>query len=70
MVRCKECAGRPKAWMAMIPYIDVRNNVTEVCIGTGKKNDKQYYDRPRLAGDFHGQAPYLWCVAALFENKS
>lgn len=58
-----------KAWMAMIPYIDVRNNVTEVCIGTGKKNDKQYYyDRPRLAGDFHGQAPYLWCVAALLEK--
>lgn len=55
-----------KAWMAMIPYIDERNNVTEVCIGTGKKNDKQHYhDRPRLAGDFHGQAPFLWCAAAL-----
>lgn len=55
-----------KAWMAMIPFIDSRNNVTEVCIGTGKRNDKQYYyDRPRLAGDFHGQAPYLWCVGAL-----
>lgn len=55
-----------KAWMAMIPYIDKRNNVTEVCIGTGKKNDKQHYhDRPRNAGDFHGQAPYLWCAAAL-----
>jgi len=58
-----------KAWLAMIPYIDERNNVTEVCVGTGKKNDKQYYyDRPRLAGDFHGQAPYLWCAAALL-NK-
>lgn len=55
-----------KAWMAMIPYIDERNNVTEVCIGTGKKNDQQHYhDRPRNAGDFHGQAPYLWCAAAL-----
>jgi rhamnogalacturonyl hydrolase YesR len=58
-----------KAWLAMIPYIDERNNVTEVCIGTGKKNDKQYYfDRPRLAGDFHGQAPYLWCAAALLNR--
>lgn len=57
------------AWMAMVPYIDERNNVTEVCVGTGKKNDKQYYyDRPRLAGDFHGQAPYLWCAAALLEK--
>lgn len=55
-----------KAWMAMIPYIDQRDNVTEVCIGTGKKNDKQYYyDRTRLAGDFHGQAPYIWCAVAL-----
>ena len=58
-----------KAWLALIPYIDERNNVTEVCIGTGKKNDKQYYyDRPRLAGDFHGQAPYLWCTIALMEE--
>ncbi|MDR1173165.1 MAG: glycoside hydrolase family 88 protein [Bacteroidales bacterium] len=58
-----------KAWMAMIPYIDERNNVTEVCIGTGKKNDQQYYyDRPRLAGDFHGQAPYIWCAVALLEK--
>ncbi|MDR1864238.1 MAG: glycoside hydrolase family 88 protein, partial [Bacteroidales bacterium] len=58
-----------KAWMALVPYIDERNNVTEVCIGTGKKNDKQYYyDRPRLAGDFHGQAPYLWCAVALLEK--
>lgn len=55
-----------KAWLALVTYIDERNNVTEVCIGTGKKNSKQYYyDRPRLAGDFHGQAPYLWCAYAL-----
>lgn len=58
-----------KAWMSLVSYIDERNNVTEVCIGTGKKNDKQYYyDRPRMAGDFHGQAPYLWCVAALLKK--
>lgn len=58
-----------KAWTAMVPYIDIRNNVTEVCIGTGKKNSKQYYyDRPRLAGDYHGQAPYLWCSVALLGN--
>lgn len=60
-----------KAWLAMVPYIDQRNNVTEVCIGTGKKNDKQYYyDRPRNAGDLHGQAPYLWCAAALLEKTA
>lgn len=58
-----------KAWLAMVSYIDERNNVTEVCIGTGKKNDKDHYrDRPRNAGDFHGQAPYLWCAAALLKK--
>lgn len=57
-----------KAWLALVPYINKENNVTEVCVGTNKKNDKQYYyDRPRIAGDYHGQAPYLWCVTALME---
>ena len=33
------------------------------------ENDKQYYyDRPRAIGDYHGQAPYLWCAAALLEK--
>ncbi|WP_319481845.1 glycoside hydrolase family 88 protein [uncultured Draconibacterium sp.] len=58
-----------KAWLAMVTYIDEQGNVTEVCIGTGKKNDKQYYyDRPRPVGDFHGQAPYIGCVNALLEK--
>lgn len=58
-----------KAWMAMVGYIDEHDNVTEVCVGTNKKNDEQYYyDRPRHTGDYHGQAPYLWCAAALLEK--
>lgn len=57
-----------KAWMALVPYINNQGDVREVCVGTNKKNDKQYYyDRPRIAGDYHGQAPYLWCVTALME---
>ena len=57
-----------KAWIALVRYINDENDVKEVCIGTNKKNDKQYYyDRPRRTGDFHGQAPYLWCAAALLE---
>lgn len=59
-----------KAWMALVPYVDENGAVSEVCVGTNKKNDKQYYyDRPRRKGDYHGQAPYLWCVNALLENK-
>lgn len=58
-----------KAWMALVPYINENNEVTEVCIGTDRKNDKQYYyDRKRCVGDYHGQAPYLWCVVALMEK--
>ncbi|HEX3007106.1 MAG TPA: glycoside hydrolase family 88 protein [Bacteroidales bacterium] len=58
-----------KAWMALVSYINEQGDVTEVCVGTNKKNDKQYYyDRPRKTGDYHGQAPYLWCAAALLEK--
>ena len=57
-----------RAWLALVPYIDEEGDVREVCVGTNKKNDKQYYyDRPRIAGDYHGQAPYLWCATALME---
>ena len=57
-----------RAWLALVPYINEEGDVREVCVGTNKKNDKQYYyDRPRIAGDYHGQAPYLWCATALME---
>lgn len=59
-----------KAWMALVPYLNEKNQVGNVCVGTNKKNSKQYYyDRPRRTGDFHGQGPYLWCAAALMENN-
>jgi len=58
-----------KGWMALIPYIDENGDVAEVCVGTNKKNSLQYYyDRPRVAGDYHGQAPVLWCAYALLSN--
>jgi unsaturated rhamnogalacturonyl hydrolase len=55
-----------KGWLALISYIDENNDIREVCEGTNKKNDRQYYlDRKRIVGDMHGQAPVLWCAAAL-----
>lgn len=58
-----------KAWMALVSYINEKGAVREVCVGTNKKNSKQYYyDRPRNTGDYHGQAPYLWCTVALLEK--
>lgn len=57
-----------KAWMALTFHINEDGDVSEVCVGTNKKNDRQYYyDRPRIIGDFHGQAPVLWCAFALLE---
>lgn len=59
-----------KAWIALVSYLNDKNQVKQVCVGTNKKNDtRYYYDRPRRTGDYHGQAPYLWCVAALLDKK-
>ena len=55
-----------KAWLKLITYLNPDGNIREVCAGTGAGNTRQYYlDRPRLVGDFHGQAPVVWCAAAL-----
>ena len=49
-----------KAWLALVGYIDQNADVTSVCAGTNKLNDLAYYlARPRMTGDFHGQAPVL-----------
>jgi rhamnogalacturonyl hydrolase YesR len=55
-----------KAWLKLITYLNDDGNIREVCAGTGAKNDHTYYlTRPRVVGDFHGQAPLLWCASAL-----
>jgi rhamnogalacturonyl hydrolase YesR len=57
-----------KAWLGLVSYLDENADVKDVCEGTNKKNDKQYYlDRKRVTGDLHGQAPILWTAAALME---
>lgn len=54
-----------KAWLSLITYINKDGDITDVCEGTNKKNDRQYYlDRKRNVGDLHGQAPLLWCANA------
>ena len=55
-----------KAWIALIRHINADGDIDSVCEGTNRKNDHQYYlDRLRKTGDMHGQAPILWCAAAL-----
>lgn len=58
-----------KAWIALTGYLNADGDMTEVCEGTNAKADRQYYfDRGRIIGDMHGQAPMLWCAVALLEK--
>ncbi|MEI9959718.1 MAG: glycoside hydrolase family 88 protein [Limisphaerales bacterium] len=58
-----------KAWLGLVKHLDANANVDKVCIGTGKGTSVEYYlARPRIAGDFHGQAPILWSASALLRE--
>ncbi|QEC70396.1 hypothetical protein FSB73_00390 [Arachidicoccus ginsenosidivorans] len=55
-----------KAWLGLISFINSDDDITNVCEGTNKKNDREYYlERKQNTGDLHGQAPILWCANAL-----
>ena len=55
-----------KAWLSLVDYINNKGKISDVCVGTGKGTNMQYYlDRPKAIGDFHGQAPVLWFAYAL-----
>lgn len=58
-----------KAWFTLITYVDEVGKLHEVCVGTGQSRDINYYlQRPRTAGDFHGQAPLLWFAYAMLDD--
>ncbi len=60
--------GEParKGWLALVSHLDSRADIADVCEGTGRKSDLNYYlERQRNTGDLHGQAPVLWCASAL-----
>lgn len=55
-----------KAWLGLVKHLDDKAELDEICVGTGQSKDIQYYlKRPRKTGDFHGQAPVMWCANAL-----
>jgi rhamnogalacturonyl hydrolase YesR len=57
-----------KAWRALMGYLDANGQLTNVCVGTGKADSRQFYlDRPRATGDFHGHAPMLWFATELLD---
>jgi rhamnogalacturonyl hydrolase YesR len=53
-------------WLGLVRNLDKDSNIANVCAGTNKLNDLNYYlTRPRNLGDLHGQAPVLWSASAL-----
>jgi len=59
-----------RGWIAVTGYIDQNHDVTQVCTGTGKFDNMQYYlDRRRETGNLHGQAPVLWAADALLRDE-
>lgn len=55
-----------RAWDALAARVDGEGRLSGICVGTGQSRDAQYYlDRPRVAGDLHGQAPLLWLAAEM-----
>jgi unsaturated rhamnogalacturonyl hydrolase len=58
-----------KATNALCAHVDRKGNVRDVCAGTGQEDDIEFYlNRPRLLGDFHGQAPVLWLISENIKN--
>ena len=58
-----------KAWNALTTYLNEEGKLEEVCVGTGQSTDIAYYlNRPRVVGDFHGQAPLLWLAEGILKN--
>jgi unsaturated rhamnogalacturonyl hydrolase len=59
-----------KAWMALTKHINDEGKMTDVCVGTGQSDNKEYYlSRPKITGDMHGQAPMLWFASVLLDKK-
>lgn len=60
-----------KAWNALVKRIDRFGNLHDVCVGTGAKNDRDWYlNRLRITGDPHGHAAMLWVVNELLKLDS
>lgn len=57
-----------KAWLALVPYINDNNEVTEVCIGTDRKNDKQYYYDRKRCRRLSWTGSLSLCAVALMEK--
>jgi unsaturated rhamnogalacturonyl hydrolase len=59
-----------KGWIATANFLDQDANLKEVCVGTNRNPNRQYYlDRPRESGNFHGQAAAIWAAWSVLEQQ-
>ncbi len=58
-----------KSWTTLCTnFLDADANVKEVCIGTGRGTNEDFYlKRPRSLGDLHGQAAAVWAAWAMLD---
>jgi len=55
-----------RGWLALTEKINEKGEISDVCVGTNEmEGANAYLQRERRTGDFHGQAPVLWCANAL-----
>ncbi len=60
-----------KALAAIKAHVNPAGEIREVCVGTNKMPDREFYlERPRVIGDFHGQAPLLWLLDEKMNHPS
>ncbi|MDX1408526.1 MAG: glycoside hydrolase family 88 protein, partial [Saprospiraceae bacterium] len=58
------------AWNALRARVNENGELTGVSVGTSQATQPDYYlRRERKDGDFHGQAPLLWLINALFSAQ-
>jgi len=59
-------AAARRGWLVLTEKINEMGEVSDICIGTNEMvGADAYLQRERRTGDFHGQAPVLWCANAL-----
>lgn len=64
-------AAARKAFAALCSKLDGNGNLADVCIGTGARNDRDWYlNRQKINGDPHGQAPMMWICNSLLSFPS
>ena len=60
-----------KGWNALAgDYVNEKGEVIDVCMWTNAKKRVGYYlRRPRITGDYHGQAALLWAATAMLRLR-